>query len=93
MGEIPVVMYSVDMDEVNHMVPKWSHHNLIGYTITIGVKMNSLAKPDHIVIGEDLLSMLTEKLKGTFTQLSSTPDWNYLRKTRGKIYSVYANLR
>ncbi len=48
--------------------------------------MNSLAKPDHIVIGKDLLSMLRDKLKGKFTQVSSTPDWNYLRKTRGKIY-------
>jgi hypothetical protein len=54
-------------------------------------KMNSLAKTDHIVIGKDLLSMLRDKLKGKFTQLSSTPDWNYLRKTRGK-YIVYMEI-
>jgi hypothetical protein len=53
--------------------------------------MNSLAKTDHIVIGKDLLSMLRDKLKGKFTQLSSTPDWNYLRKTRGK-YIVYIEI-
>jgi hypothetical protein len=40
--------------------------------------MTSLAKPDRIVIGEDLFSMLEGKLKSTFKQLSITPDlWNY----------------
>ena len=53
--------------------------------------MNSLAKPDHIVISKDLLGMLRDKLKGKFTQLSSTPDWNYLRKSRGK-YIVYTEI-
>jgi adenylate cyclase len=93
-GEIAVVRYGIDIDEYNNMVLKRPHLDLIGYTISIAVKMTSLAKPDHIVIGEDLFSMLEGKLKGAFKQLSITPDlWNYSTETTGKIYSIYENIR
>jgi class 3 adenylate cyclase len=93
-GEIAVVKYGIDIDEYNNMVLKRPHLDLIGYTISIAVKMTSLAKPDHIVIGEDLFSMLEGKLKGAFKQLSITPDlWNYSTETTGKIYSIYENIR
>jgi adenylate cyclase len=93
-GEIAVVKYGVDMDEYNNMILKRPHLDLIGYTISIAVKMTSLAKPDHIVIGEELFSLLEGKLKDTFKQLSITPDlWNYSTETTGKIYSVYENIR
>ena len=93
-GEIAVVMYGVDMDEYNNMILKRPHLDLIGYTISIAVKMTSLAKPDHIVIGEELFSMLEGKLKDTFKQLSITPElWNYSTETTGKIYSIYENIR
>jgi class 3 adenylate cyclase len=92
-GEIAVVRYGIDIDEYNNMVLKRPHLDLIGYTISIAVKMTSLAKPDHIVIGEDLFSMLEGKLKGAFKQLSITPDlWNYSTETTGKIYSIYENI-
>ena len=93
-GEIAVVKYGVDMDEYNNMILKRPHLDLIGYTISIAVKMTSLAKPDHIVIGEELFSMLEGKLKDTFKQLSITPElWNYSTETTGKIYSIYENIR
>jgi class 3 adenylate cyclase len=93
-GEIAVVRYGVDMDEYNNIVLKRPHLDLIGYTISIAVKMTSLAKPDHIVIGQDLFSMLEDKLEGAFKQLSITPDlWSYSTETTGKIYSIYENVR
>jgi len=93
-GEIAVVRYGIDIDEYNNMVLKRPHLDLIGYTISIAVKMTSLAKPDHIVIGEDLFSMLEGKLKGAFKQLSITRDlWNYSTETTGKIYSIYENIK
>lgn len=92
-GEIAVVMYGVDMDEYNNMILKRPHLDLIGYTISIVVKMTSLAQPDHIVIGEELYGMFEDKLKDTFKQLSLTPDlWNYSTETTGKIYSIYENI-
>ena len=92
-GEIAVVMYGVDMDKYNNMILKRPHLDLIGYTISIVVKMTSLAQPDHIVIGEELYGMFEGKLKDTFKQLSLTPDlWNYSTETTGKIYSIYENI-
>ncbi|MGI0001019.1 MAG: adenylate/guanylate cyclase domain-containing protein, partial [Nitrososphaeraceae archaeon] len=64
-----------------------------GYTISIVIKMTSLAKPDHIVIGEELFGMLEGKLKDVFKQLSIPADlWSYSAETTGKIYSVYENI-
>ncbi|MGH9982020.1 MAG: adenylate/guanylate cyclase domain-containing protein [Nitrososphaeraceae archaeon] len=92
-GEIAVVMYGVDMDEYNNMILKRPHLDLIGYTISIVIKMTSLAKPDHIVIGEELFGMLEGKLKDVFKQLSIPADlWSYSAETTGKIYSVYENI-
>jgi adenylate cyclase len=92
-GDIAVVMYGVDMDKYNNMILKRPHLDLIGYTISIVVKMTSLAKPDHIVIGEELFGMLEGKLKDAFKQLSIPADlWSYSTETTGKIYSVYENL-
>lgn len=92
-GDIAVVMYGVDMDKYNNMILKRPHLDLIGYTISIVVKMTSLAKPDHIVIGEELFGMLEGKLKDAFKQLSIPADlWSYSAETTGKIYSVYENI-
>jgi adenylate cyclase len=93
-GEIAVVMYGVDIDEYKNTILKRPHLDLIGYTISIAVKMTSHAKPDHIVIGEELFGKLHGKLKDTFKQLSTNPDiWNYSTETTGKIYSLYENIR
>lgn len=92
-GEIAVVMYGVDMDEYNNIILKRPHLDLIGYTISIVVKMTSLAQPDHIVIGEELFGIFDGKLKDNFKHLSLTPDlWNYSTETTGKIYSIYENI-
>jgi class 3 adenylate cyclase len=92
-GEIAVVMYGVDMDKYNNMILKRPHLDLIGYTISIVIKMTSLAKPDHIVIGEELFGMLEGKLIDAFKQLSIPADlWSYSAETTGKIYSVYENI-
>ncbi len=91
-GEIAVVQYGWDVDEYKEMVLKKPHLDLIGYTISIAVKMTTLAEPDHIVIGKKLYDNLDVKEKKTFKKLPSNPEiWNYMHKTTGKIYDLYGN--
>ena len=91
-GEIAIVQYGWDIDEYKEIVLKKPHLDLIGYTISIAVKMTTLAKPDHIVIGQKLFDKLDIKEKKTFKKLPANPDiWDYMHKTTGGIYSLYGN--
>jgi adenylate cyclase len=91
-GEIAIVQYGWDVDEYKGITLKKPHLDLIGYTISITVKMTTIAKPDHIVIGQKLFDKLEIKEKKTFKKLPANPDiWNYTQKTTGGIYDLYSN--
>lgn len=93
-GEIAVVKYGLDIDEFENKVLKRPHIDLIGYTISIVVKMTSRAHPDHIVVGKEFFEKLNNNRKGVFKQLPSNPEiWNYTTEATGKIYSLYENIK
>src|SRR5919112_1280424 len=93
-GEIAIVQYGWDIDEYENVVLKKPHLDLIGYTISIAVKMTSLVKPDHIVIGQKLFDKLDMAQKSNFNQLPANPDiWGYMHKTTGGIYDIYGNIK
>jgi class 3 adenylate cyclase len=93
-GEIAIVQYGWDIDEYENVLLKKPHLDLIGYTISIAVKMTSLVKPDHIVIGQKLFDKLDMAQKSNFNQLPANPDiWGYMHKTTGGIYDIYGNIK
>ena len=93
-GEIAIVQYGWDIDEYEKIVLRKPHLDLIGYTISIAVKMTSLVKPDHIVIGQKLFDKLDTAQKSNFNQLPANPDiWGYMHKTTGGIYDIYGNIK
>jgi class 3 adenylate cyclase len=93
-GEIAIVQYGWDIEEHDEITLKKPHLDLIGYTISIVVKMTSLVEPDHIIIGQKLFDKLDTKQKDTFRQLPANPDiWGYMHKTTGGIYNLYGNIK
>jgi adenylate cyclase len=93
-GEIAIVQYGWDIEEHKEIILKKPHLDLIGYTISIVVKMTSLVEPDHIIIGQKLFDKLDTKQKNTFRQLPANPDiWGYMHKTTGGIYNLYGNTK
>ena len=93
-GEIAVVKYGLDIDEFENKVLKRPHLDLIGYTISIVVKMTSRAQPDHMVIGEEFFENLDNNRKDVFNQLPNNPEiWNYTTEATGKIYGLYENIK
>ena len=92
-GEIAVVKYGLDIDKFENKVLKRPHLDLIGYTISIVVKMTSRTQPDHMVVGEEFFKKLDNNRKGVFKQLPNNPEiWNYTTEATGKIYSLYENI-
>jgi adenylate cyclase len=93
-GEIAVVKYGLDIDEFENKVLKRPHLDLIGYTISIVVKMTSRAQPDHMVIGEEFFENLDNNRKDVFNQLPNNPEiWNYTTEATGNIYDLYENIK
>ena len=92
-GEIAIVQYGWDIDKYKDLVLKKPHLDLIGYTISIAVKMTTIAKSDHIVIGQKLFDKLNTKEKEIFKKLPANLDiWDYMHKTTGRIYDLYENI-
>ncbi len=69
------------------------HIDLIGSTISIVVKMTSIAKPDQIIIGQKLYDKLDEKHKQAFRQISGTSSVeDYISEVSDRKYHFYASV-
>jgi adenylate cyclase len=92
-GEIGVVQYGIDIDELEgKAIMTRPHIDMIGSTISIAVKMTSIAKPDQIVIGQKLYDMLEHKQQETFKRLSGISSvWKYANTIGEGRYNLYGS--
>jgi adenylate cyclase len=69
-------------------------YDLLSYTISIAVKMTSLAQPNYLVIGDPMYSLLNDKQRTAFQPIDISPDiWDYVcRNSEGNIYSLYTDI-
>jgi adenylate cyclase len=93
-GEIGVVQYGIDIDKLDGKAMLTRPHvDMIGPTISIAVKMTSIAKPDQIVIGQKLYDMLEDTQKKTFKRISGISNvWNYANRIGEGRYNLYGSL-
>jgi adenylate cyclase len=93
-GEIGVVQYGIDIDKLDgKAILTRPHIDMIGPTISIAVKMTSIAKPDQIVIGQKLYDILEDTQKKTFKRISGISNvWNYENRIGEGRYSLYVSL-
>jgi len=69
-----------------------SHIDLIGFTINLAAKMQSMAKPSQIIIGKFVFTKLNPKLKTLFKKVKTNPkEWKYHELGHSSAYSVYTN--
>lgn len=81
-GENVIVRYGAD-----HVR---SHVDILGPAVSIAAKITALAKPNQILIGEDIYEKLHPTLKSLFEQVDWTDNrWSYQDKKTGKTYKVY----
>ncbi len=81
-GIASVILYSSDKSK--------AHIDIIGLSLNLAAKMQSVTKPNQIVIGEQIYNRLNSKLKTLFQRVDTdTTGWNY-KIIDGETYSVYA---
>jgi len=91
-GEVAIVQYGIDVFEFEKETLKTPHLDLIGYTISVAVKMTSLAEPDHIVIGQKLFDELDDASKKSFKKLETNSEiWSYVNQINNGLYDVFIN--
>lgn len=81
-GKNIVVRYGAD--------EKQSHVDLMGPAMNIAAKIQSMSKPNQILIGDDVYTKLHPTIQRTFKQIIwKNNEWRYRSRVTGEIYKVY----
>lgn len=81
-GENTIVRYGDDLQE--------SHVDILGPSVSIASKIQNLAQPDQIVVGDDIYTKLHMSIQEYFARLKlDKSEWNYKSAKTKKVYPVY----
>ncbi|MCV0392240.1 MAG: adenylate/guanylate cyclase domain-containing protein [Nitrosopumilus sp.] len=81
-GQNIVVRYGADQEN--------SHVDLMGPAMNIAAKIQNMAKPNQILIGNDVYEKIHPKSQKTFSQIVwQNNEWKYRSRLTGEIYKVY----
>ncbi len=81
-GQNIVVRYGADVEH--------SHVDLMGPTMNIAAKIQNLAKPNQILIGNDVFKRIHPGSQEEFKQIIwKDNEWKYRSRLTGEIYKVY----
>jgi len=83
-GENMIVRYGADVEK--------SHVDILGPTMNIAAKIQSMAKPNQILIGDDVYVRVHPSIQQAFEKLVwQNNEWRY-RRSAGDLYPVYVYL-
>jgi hypothetical protein len=86
------IIHTLDNNKQKQITKK-PHYDIIGYTISVAVKMTGLAKPNRFIIGQSVYDALDEKQKSAFEVLNVGTDiWSYVGNRTGVTYGLYSSL-
>ncbi len=82
LGQNIIVRYGADVEN--------SHVDLMGPAMNIASKIQNMAKPNQILIGNDVFQRLHPNSQKDFVQIIWKADeWKYRSRTTGEIYNVF----
>jgi class 3 adenylate cyclase len=94
--DYPDLMVKVGIDFGKNIVVRYgadekqSHVDLMGPAMNIASKIQSMAKPNQILIGDDVYTKLHPTLQRSFKQIVwKNNEWRYRSRITGDIYKVY----
>lgn len=94
--DYPELMVKIGVDYGQNIVirygsdPEKSHVDLMGPAMNIASKIQSLARPNQILIGQDVHSRIHPSLQKSFREVIwKNNEWKYRSRTSGDLYKVY----
>ena len=95
--DYPDLLLHIGLDYGDNMIVRYgsdkekSHVDILGPTMNIAAKIQSMAKPQQILIGHDVYDKIHPTLQKKFKKESwSKNEWKYTDKKTGKPYTVYS---
>ena len=96
--DYPDLFIKIGVDYGESMVMRYgndkmrSHVDLLGPVMNIAAKVQNKAKPQQIMIGEDIFNKIHPSTQKTFeVKVWDEGSWNYRNRHTGKLYPVYAS--
>jgi len=84
-GQNIIVRYGADAEK--------SHVDIMGPAMNIAAKIQSMAKPDQILIGDDVYSRLHPETQKEFKLIEwKNNEWRYRSRVTGQLYPVYEHM-
>ena len=94
--DYPDLLLHIGLDYGDNMIVRYgsdkekSHVDILGPTMNIAAKIQSMAKPQQILIGQDVYDKIHPSLQEKFKKESwSKNEWKYNDKRTGEPYPVY----
>ena len=70
--------------------PQKSQVDIIGPVMNIAAKIQGMAKPDQILVGDDVYARLHPDVQAEFRQVDwKHGEWKYRSRVTGELYKVY----
>ena len=95
--DYPDLLLHIGLDYGDNMIVRYgsdkekSHVDILGPTMNIAAKIQSMAKPQQILIGHDVYEKIHPSLQQKFKKESwSKSEWKYNDKRTGNPYTVYS---
>ena len=95
--DYPDLLLHIGLDYGDNMIVRYgsdkekSHVDILGPTMNIAAKIQSMAKPQQILIGQDVYDKIHPSLQEKFKKESwSKNEWKYNDKRTGEPYPVYS---
>ena len=86
------IIHTLDNNK-HEQIMKRPHYDIMGYTVSVAVKMTGLAKPNRFVVGQLVYDALDEKQRSAFKVLNVGSDiWSYVGSRTGVTYGLYSSL-
>ena len=96
--DYPDLFIKIGVDYGESMVMRYgndkirSHVDLLGPVMNIAAKVQNKAKPQQIMIGEDIFNKIHPTTQKNFElKVWDEGNWNYRNRHTGKLYPVYAS--
>ena len=95
--DFPDLLLHIGLDYGDNMIVRYgsdkekSHVDILGSTMNIAAKIQSMTKPQQILIGHDVYEKIHPSLQQKFKKESwSKGEWKYNDKRTGNPYTVYS---
>ena len=95
--DYPELKVKIGMDFGKNIIVRYgadkikSHVDILGPAMNIASKIQSIAEPNQILIGEDVFTRLHPSMQKSFEQVVWTKTkWKYHDRETGKLYPVYS---